>query len=77
MFANLLLTLAFFSATPVPVDQPAVEKVENVAITAPSCITGPIRVRLRTQGGTVQIAANAIRVDGVDHPSQVGSQSGR
>ncbi len=77
MFSNLLLTLAFFSATPVPVDQLAVEKVENVAIAAPSCITGPIRVRLRTQGGTVQIAANAIRVEGVDHPAKAEIQPDR
>jgi hypothetical protein len=77
MFANLLLSLALFSGTPAIVGHSAVEKVENVAVAGPSCITGPIRVRLRTQGGTVQIAANAIRVEGVDHPADAKAQPDR
>ncbi len=77
MLANLLLTFALFNGTPVLDGQPAMDKVENTAVAGPSCITGPIRVRLRTHGGTVQIAANAIRVEGVDHPEDARAQPDR
>ena len=77
MFANLLLTLVLISGKPATVGHPAAEKVATAAVAEPSCITGPIRVRLRTQGGTVQIAANAIRVEGVDHPADAMVQSDR
>ena len=69
MFADLLLTVAIVTSAPAVPSEVAVNVASVAASAAPSCITGPVRVRLRTQGGTVQIAANAIRVHGVDRPA--------
>ena len=71
MFADLLLTLAIATSAPAISGERATTVERVVTSEVPSCITGPVRVRLRTQGGTVQIAANAIRVEGVDRRANV------
>ena len=69
MFADLLFALAI-ATSPAAAPSQAAANVDRTATSAtPSCMTGPVRVRFRTQGGMVQIAANAIRIDGVDRPA--------
>jgi hypothetical protein len=73
MLADLLLTIAIATSTPaISTEATTVARVAPSA--APSCMTGPVRVRFRTQGGMVQIAASAIRVEGVDRPADAKVQ---
>lgn len=69
MFADLLLTIAIVTSTPAIPSQATVHVDRAAMSAAPSCMAGPVGVRFRTQGGMVEIAANAIRVDGVDRPA--------
>jgi len=74
MFADLLLSVAIVTSAPA-VPGAATVNIDRAAIGAgPSCIKGPVKVRFRTDGGTVQIAAHAIRVEGMDHPAEKEAQ---
>jgi hypothetical protein len=75
MFADLLLALAIATSPAPAQNQTAMTAEQLAASEAPSCMAGPIKVRIRTAKGSVQIAANDIRVDGVDAAAATTAQS--
>lgn len=60
MFNDLILALTIISGTPHAADQALVTPNRPIASTAPSCVAGPVRARLRKSDRLSQVASSSI-----------------
>ena len=63
MFTDLLLALTLVTGT--APDQALTNAGRTVANAAPSCMVGPVRVRVRKPNGGSQVASAAVRQEAV------------